>query len=288
MSNIYTFFDDIIGISHTNYINVNNFIDVDNNICATIKNNTKNADVMNNVNVMTEICRRRYSTPSNDPFYNHINILKDAYEKRYDNILVFEENADYTDSYNLENMENAIEFMKNNDTWDILYLGYNCFSYQSKYNYNMFDSIFNSYKITKNVIKCNMTASYSVCYNKRSMKKILDTYEDYSGIITYDKYLAEYIDLNNYCYTPMLFKLKSNNFLEHYCNININYDISLLKYNYTCNKYNFYILCIMVIISCILKCYTKMMLDYDKKLIMNTCANKFENHLILKILLRYM
>lgn len=282
MSNIYTFFDDIIIISHTNYISDNNIIDIDNYNSANIT--TNNVSSMKYIN---NISRRIYNTPSNDSFYNHIQVLKDAYAKQNENILIFEENADYTDSYNLENMENAIEFMKNNNRWDILYLGYNCFSYQSKYNYDMFDSIFNSYKIRKNIIQCNMTASYAICYNKRSMKKILDTYEDYIGIINYDKYLAEYIGLNNYCYVPMLFKLKSNNFLDNYCNININYDISLLKYNYTYNKYNFYILCIMVIISCILKCYTKMMLDYDKKLIINTCANKFDNHLILKILLRY-
>jgi hypothetical protein len=185
-------------------------------------------------------------------------------------------------------MEKVIEFMKYDKNWDILYLGYNCFSYQNKYDYNIFDTIFNSYKITKNIIKSNMTASYALCYNKRSMKKILDTYEDYIGIITYDKYLAQYIDLNNYCYTPMLFKQNSDNFLERYFNINIHYDISLIKYNFTNNKYDIYILCILIIISCALKYYSKMILDYDKKILLDTCTILFENDdYILKYIINY-
>lgn len=273
MSDIYDFFDDII--------------------CIKYKKNVNN--IFNDLNIPVKY----YIINDTNIFKYHIKLLKDAFENNFDNILIFDDNIVQTDSYNLENIKIAINFMKSNNNWDILYLGYDCISYQHKYNYNIINTIFNSSMINENIVKCDISSSFAVCYNKRSFKKILDTYEDYINVIEYDKYLAEYINLNNYCFLPMLFTKKYNETLcdccfikfiiDYLCNININYNISLIKYNYNNNYYSTYILCICVIMFCIIKYKLKILVNYNKKNILDRCIDTLDtNNYIIRCLINCM
>lgn len=272
MSNLCDFFDDII--------------------CINKKTTEKyTEDIFNRIGIPI----RTYSIDDDDiQFKHHIKILKDAYENDLDNILIFEDDIVPTDSYNLENITILIDFMKNNEDWDILYLGYECISYQNKYN--TINTIFNSSIINKNIIKCDLSSSFATCYNKRSFKKILDTYEDFIDIIEYDKYLAEYIDLNNYLYIPMLFTKKyiestcdccfMKPIIDFICNININYNISLINYNLYDENYNILFICLFSLSFLIIKYNLKILLNYNKKNTIDRCLNTLDiNNSVIKILL---
>jgi hypothetical protein len=135
-------------------------------------------------------------------FESHIDIIKYAYKKGFDNILVFEDDLTLTDSYNIDAIQNAIDFMKNNNNWDIFYLGYLGFNY----DYNR--PFLNSKNVTKNIVQYNPFATHALCYSRRAIQRIMDTYQNYLGKIHYDIYLSGNAGLTNYCYIPMLFDQK--------------------------------------------------------------------------------
>jgi len=170
-------------------------------------------------------------------FDSHIQIIKNAYDKDLDHILVFEDDIIPTDSYSEENMKLAINFMKENKDWDIFYLGCSFI----KDTINGLEIVNSSHYINENIIKFNPFCTHALCYNKKSIKKIMETYEDYIEYIHYDMYVATYLNFNNYCFVPIMFDqdwyLETNNicadYMEYivrslliliaYFNINYNY-----------------------------------------------------------------
>jgi GR25 family glycosyltransferase involved in LPS biosynthesis len=134
-------------------------------------------------------------------FDSHIKILKEAYEKNLEYILVFEDDIIATEYNSEKNISEAINFMKNNKEWDIFYLGFSVI----KDSKNGVSTILDAEYISENIIKYNPYFTHALCYNKASIKKILDNYEDYIEYMHYDMYIANYLELNNYCYIPNLF-----------------------------------------------------------------------------------
>lgn len=177
-------------------------------------------------------------------FDSHIKILKEAYSKNLDYILVFEDDIKITNHYNLENIKKSIEFMKNNKEWDIFYLGY--FPLSEKLPSNDVSTIFQTTIINNNIIKFNPYSTHAICYNKKSIKKILDEYDDYIGIIHYDIFLSKYMKFNNYCFIPVLisqklsfeYNIEPKDIIEYILRLlypifeyfDIIYNISLIKY----------------------------------------------------------
>lgn len=141
-------------------------------------------------------------------FNSHITIIKYAYKKNYDKILIFEDDFMPTASYSDINLEKVFNFINNNNNnWDCFYLGYSCF----KHNKNLLCSK----PITKEIFQYNPLNTHAIIYNRNSMKKILDNYENYIGKVHYDIFLANCLNLNNYCYLPLMFEQ----------NYSLNYDI---------------------------------------------------------------
>lgn len=134
-------------------------------------------------------------------FDSHIKILKEAYEKKLEYILVFEDDIIVTDYYSEKNIENAINFMKTNEEWDIFYLGFSVF----KDSNDCVSTILDAEYINENIVKFNPFCTHALCYNKKSIKKIVDNYQDYINYIHFDNYIANYLELHNYCYIPNLF-----------------------------------------------------------------------------------
>lgn len=130
-------------------------------------------------------------------FQSHIQIIKYMHQTGKNNILVFEDDIIPTKSYHIKHIENAIQFMQNNNTWDLFYLGY--------FPINFKNIFINSKSINNNIIKYNPLATHSYCINQRSINKILSNYYNYIGKINIDVYLSQYANLNNYCYIPILF-----------------------------------------------------------------------------------
>ena len=175
-------------------------------------------------------------------FDSHIQILLDAYNKGHEYILVFEDDFLPTESYSEELVEKSIEFMKTNNDWDIFHLGYSC----AKDTKEGISTIFSGIKYDDNIVQFNPFCTQALCYNKKSIKKIVESYKEYIGIVHYDMYISTYIDLKNYCIIPMLFDqnfyFEHNNNSADYIEVLIrsifpffaytkfNYRLSLLKY----------------------------------------------------------
>lgn len=211
-------------------------------------------------------------------FDSHIKIIKHAYENNYNNILVFEDDFIPTPSYNNELLKECIDFMKNNEEWDIFYLGYSILKEDYK---DSITTIFNSKYVSKNIVQFNPFFTHALCYNKRSIHKIMETYNDYiNENVHYDMYLSSYIDLKNYCAIPILFdqnlqfeyNIPPIDFAERilrilfplfsytkiqYNIINIKYYINILYYKYN-NLY--YIIYFFILF------YIKKLLFYNIKL----------------------
>lgn len=175
-------------------------------------------------------------------FDSHIQILKDAYDRNLNNILVFEDDFLPTNSYCKEYVENAINFMKTNDEWDIFHLGYSVL----KDDHHGFSTILNGKYYSDTIVQYNPFCTHALCYNRKAIKKILETYSEYIGLVHYDMFIASYCDFRNYCITPMIFDQnfyfghnnESNDGIEFLLRsifpliafVKLNYRISIMRY----------------------------------------------------------
>ena len=188
-------------------------------------------------------------------FDSHIQILLDAKRRNLNNILVFEDDFIPTASYNEDKLQIAIEFMKNNEEWDIFHLAY-LFIKDDK---DGITSIFNGKTYGKDIIEFNPFCTLALCYNKKAIDRILEEYNEYIGIIHYDMYISSYLKLKNFCIIPMIFDQNWNieyniepaDAIEYVVRsaypliayTKLNYNMSLLKYyinmlNIRYGKYN--------------------------------------------------
>lgn len=174
-------------------------------------------------------------------FHSHLQIIINAYKKNLEKILIFEDDAYPTSSFSNKKLNEAIEYMNNNDNCDCLFLGYFNLGINKDNNLLLF-----SQKINENIYKFNPLATHSYLLNRKGMEKIIKNYKNFIGICHYDFYLCKYAKLNNYCFVPMLFEqnysLEYNveplNMLEFigrklyplFNLIKINYNLSLLTY----------------------------------------------------------
>jgi hypothetical protein len=137
-------------------------------------------------------------------FDSHIQVVKEAYDSGKETLLVFEDDLLPTKEYTQENVENAVQFMKNETCWDIFYFGY------MPFNFNLFKFGFFAPSLKKypNVMRFNPFATHAMCYSRQGMKKVLDTYEKYIGEKHYDIYLSYFSTCVCYCNIPVLIDQK--------------------------------------------------------------------------------
>lgn len=190
MANIYDFFDDIVCI----------------NLDISKERRIHCQKIFNEFNIPA-----RFFTATKHQkgglygcFDSHVQIVKYAYETGLDNILVFEDDVMPSLSYSEEKLATAVEFMNSSDEWDIFYLGYSFMFETFKTGFTSISS--HGIRISKDIIQYNAGTTVALCYSRKAMKKIIDTYFDYIGIIHYDQYLSAFIDLKNFCITPIIFQ----------------------------------------------------------------------------------
>lgn len=249
MTNIWDFFDDIICINLEHRMDRKNYaINIFNKLNIPIKFITVKKNIKGGV----------YGC-----FESHLKIIKYMQETGKKNVLIFEDDIFPTKSYNIKNIENSIQFMKNNNTWDLFYLGY--------FPINFNKLFITSQSINNNIIKYNPLATHSYCINQRAISKILSNYEKYIGKIHIDIYFSQYANLNNYCYVPILFDqqlcfqndIEPNNFIEVIARrsqclaqeTNVSWRISQIKY--ISLIYSYLILFIITIILIIIIIITR-------------------------------
>jgi GR25 family glycosyltransferase involved in LPS biosynthesis len=194
-------------------------------------------------------------------FESHIDIIKHCYEKGCNNILIFEDDIYPTATYDTSMIQEAVDFMKSNDTWDLFYLGY--------FAMNEHPSIYflpPTYTKSKHIVKFSPLATHAYCLSRRAMQKILRTYQEYIGKTHIDMYFSsKEMNFNNFCFTPILFEqklcMKSDNsmkdmkeyFLRQFScfteKTQINYNVTKLSYNI---EKNMYVLMLIIVIFIIL------------------------------------
>jgi hypothetical protein len=213
----------------------------------------------------------RFMTVSKHPkggvygcFDSHIKIVLEAYRQGRDNVLVFEDDLLPTDSYNINNLMNAISFMRNEKDWDIFYFGYMVFNFDINYLF------LNAQKVPNynHIVQYNPFATHAMVYSKRAIEKIVRTYPKYLGKEHYDIYLSHGLHLKNFCYTPMLFDQKfcfasdieSRNLLEATAkNIQcfsernqLFHKVSFFKHIIDSNIVYIYIVIVLILIVCLI------------------------------------
>ena len=97
-------------------------------------------------------------------FDSHIQVINNAFNNNYNNILIFEDDIKIGKFYSNLLLKKSIDFMKNNNRWDVFYLGYFPFSYNYKIT-----------PITDNIFKSNPFGTTAYCLNKKSIIKIVNT-----------------------------------------------------------------------------------------------------------------
>lgn len=122
-------------------------------------------------------------------FDSHIKILKYAYEKNLDNILIFEDDFLPTSSYSEEKLAIAIDFMKSNKDWDIFHLGYSFIKDSFK---GGISTIFDGELYNNDIIQYNPFCTQALCYSKKSIKHIIETYSEFIGLMHFDIYIISY------------------------------------------------------------------------------------------------
>lgn len=188
-------------------------------------------------------------------FDSHIKVVKSAYERGLNNILVFEDDFTPSPSYSEEKIAKAIEFMRSSDDWDIFYFGYSFMMETYEHGVTFFPT--HGVRVSKDIIQYNAGMAHALCYSRNAMKKIIDTYQDYIGILHYDKYITGSIELKNYCILPIIFQqvfdtkynIEPQNAMEIIIrkilypidtSINFTYNISKFHYDLTTNAYRRY------------------------------------------------
>ena len=236
---IYDFFDDIV--------------------CITLTTSNERRSNAENVFKALEIPGRLFVTEKHEKgglygcFDSHIQIIQNAYKNGLNHLLVFEDDFMPSASYSEEKLSEAIEFMKSSDDWDIFYLGY-CSVFETHVSGTT--TILSGQRLSKHISQYNAGNTHALCYSRKAMKKILDTYQDYIGILHYDQYLSSYAEMKNYCILPMIFQqnlsfsynIEGQHGLEIINRLfypidaflNVNYNISKLHYDLTTNVYSRY------------------------------------------------
>jgi glycosyl transferase family 25 len=57
-------------------------------------------------------------------YESHLSVIRNAYYRGCKNILIFEDDVIESPLFDVKLIEKAIEFMQNNENWDIFYLGH--------------------------------------------------------------------------------------------------------------------------------------------------------------------
>ena len=139
-------------------------------------------------------CRvKRFHKHPNDGkkgcYESHLSVIRDAYVKGCENVLIFEDDVIESPYFDESLIEKAIEFMNNNNEWDIFYLGHQPDVFFSS-----------SYAVSDYIMKTSSTLTHAYVMSRKFMKKMLNREYDDTAI---DKvYLA---NENSYALYPMQF-----------------------------------------------------------------------------------
>jgi len=125
---------------------------------------------------------------------NHLNVIRESYESGKKRVLIFEDDARWSKSLNMDKLRRVLDWVKENNP-DIFFFGYLCYP-------NFFGT-----SINKDILRLNNPLlAHAYILNRNAMSSIL---EDYDKIIneriSIDSYYAHFTpNLNKYGSFPIL------------------------------------------------------------------------------------
>lgn len=145
----------------------------------------------------------RMSNPVEGSWTSHTNIIRYAFESGLNNALIFEDDAIESKQYNDIILRDSLNFMRQNQNWDMFYLGW-CPGHPVN-DYNKFFSCLMPQKVPgyQYVYKCNCFCQHAYVISRRGMQKFLKTIPPFSGK-QLDIAILD-MNLNIYMCSPMLF-----------------------------------------------------------------------------------
>ena len=192
-------------------------------------------------------------------FDSHIAVIKMVYERGCKNALIFEDDFTNTKAYNEKIIKEVTDFMKLNNTWLSIKLGYVPIQKETHLMMNLIQ-YFISNNVSKHIIKWSGLASHAYIVSRKCMEILIpegirELKKPLDKIRHYDIFYQEVLDqTTNECYSviPLMFDQKwcfqSNNSLPPYAKFGerlfryknnqcllertgIMYYVSLLRYN---------------------------------------------------------
>jgi GR25 family glycosyltransferase involved in LPS biosynthesis len=108
-------------------------------------------------------------------FESHINVIKQSYNNNDKIILIFEDDVINTPSYNENNIQFVIDFMKKNEWCEYFQLGYSILPHEM-YSYLKSNRLSN--ETNNSIIQYNGNTAHAYILNRSGMKRILQNWED--------------------------------------------------------------------------------------------------------------
>ena len=166
----------------------------------------------------------------------HYKIIKKAYDENKNNVMIFEDDAEFIDNIDINKINRVINFLKNNN-WDLFYFGYMCYPPIG-------------HKVNKDIIKLKYPLlAHCYCINRQAMKYILDNI-NWNNVIDVE---LRNISLIKYGVWPCLNYQEAPN---TYINLKLSKILNFNKTVYLFNNiayYNYHIIIILILIIYIKK-----------------------------------
>lgn len=139
-------------------------------------------------------------------FESHIQVIRMMYESGVKVGLILEDDLVPSPGYSHELLQNAIDFMRVNDTWEMFQLGYS--PWKHELDFFAFYRFMNATPVSKSVVQYTGMQTHAYCISRKGMKTILSTIDRNAlNTIQVDQWLCKTIT-QGYCVTPILFDQK--------------------------------------------------------------------------------
>jgi GR25 family glycosyltransferase involved in LPS biosynthesis len=210
-------------------------------VCINLKerqdkyNNVKKVFEKINIKVEFYFANKHPTSGRIGCFESHINVIKQSYNNNDKFILIFEDDVINTSSYNENNIQYIVDFMKKNEWCEYFQLGYSILPHEM-YDYLNSKTLISTEN--SSIIQYNGNTAHSYILNRSGMKRILQNWEDvvYNKKLDLDIYYKDIFKHNGASICPILFD-------QNFCIDSDNDKATTFYYktmrNISCFQYNY-------------------------------------------------
>jgi GR25 family glycosyltransferase involved in LPS biosynthesis len=176
-------------------------------ICISLKENVERQEHVRrvakalNIPFRFHLVDRHPVSGSIGCFESHIQVIRMMYESGVKIGIILEDDLVPSPGYSKKLLQDAIDFMKSNDRWEMFQLGYSPWKSGLK-------KFMNSPRVSRSIVKYTGLLTHAYCLSRRGMQRILSTVDD--TIMKTEHIDQWYCDIitRGYCIAPILFDQK--------------------------------------------------------------------------------